>query len=238
MNNRIICGDSRIVLQELAPETIDTIFTSPNPVFSFALKEYTSEVVVGSEKDTISYVDHLVDIFNECRTPLKDSGSLFVEMGDYYDQRLGTLRCTPELFALKMIGAGWIMCGKLIWHRTESHKTINREKGFRNNWEYLFHFVKDTSKFYFNNKSNRYWKTSVFSYPLDNSYYTNEFDSGFPEDLVKIAIETTVPVSNGVVCDIFAGSGTVGIVAKKMNKNYVLIDIDPKICELLKIRLK
>ena len=82
MNNRIICGDSRIVLQELEPETIDTVFTSPNPVFSFALKEYTSEVVVGSEKDTISYVDNLVDIFNECRRPLKDSGSLFVEMGD------------------------------------------------------------------------------------------------------------------------------------------------------------
>ena len=41
----------------------------------------------------------------------------------------------------------------------------------------------------------------------------------------------------GTVIDPFAGSGTVGVVAMKQNKNAILIEISPEYCNIIKKRL-
>jgi methylase of polypeptide subunit release factors len=42
----------------------------------------------------------------------------------------------------------------------------------------------------------------------------------------------------GTVLDPFAGSGTVGVVAKKQGKNAILIEISPEYVEIIKNRLE
>jgi DNA modification methylase len=42
----------------------------------------------------------------------------------------------------------------------------------------------------------------------------------------------------GIVLDPFAGSGTVGIVAKRLSRNFILIDINREYCELARKRLR
>ena len=58
----------------------------------------------------------------------------------------------------------------------------------------------------------------------------------FPETLVKPLIKAGCP-SDGIVLDPFAGSGTVGVVAMKQNKNAILIEISPEYCDIIKKRL-
>jgi DNA modification methylase len=58
----------------------------------------------------------------------------------------------------------------------------------------------------------------------------------FPETLVEPLIKAGCP-SDGVVFDPFAGSGTVGVVAMKQNKNAILIEISPEYCDIIKKRL-
>ena len=58
----------------------------------------------------------------------------------------------------------------------------------------------------------------------------------FPETLVEPLIKAGCP-SNGTVLDPFAGSGTVGVVAMKQEKNAILIEISPEYCNIIKKRL-
>ena len=58
----------------------------------------------------------------------------------------------------------------------------------------------------------------------------------FPPKLIEPCILAGAPVG-GIVLDPFAGSGTVGLVAKQHNRGYVLIDISPDYMKIIKKKL-
>ncbi len=229
----ILCGDCIEVLKTLPEKSIDMCFTSPNPIFYIYKKQKNSndKRVVGTETYNYQYVSHLTEIFAEVKRVLKDEGSCFVQLGDWYDHQ-GTLRCVPELFALNMINAEnqWYLSGKLVWHRPVDHKEAKKQTfGFIKDWEYCYQFTKHPINFHFNIKDNRLWAKSVFSFK-NTHLPDDEFNSGFPEELVEIAIRTTVPNNGGVVLDPMAGTGITGVVAKKLGKHFIMIDINEEKC--------
>jgi site-specific DNA-methyltransferase (adenine-specific) len=59
----------------------------------------------------------------------------------------------------------------------------------------------------------------------------------FPEDLVETPIKAGCPVS-GTVLDPFCGSGTTGVVAKKLNREFIGIELNPEYIKLAKKRIK
>lgn len=211
-------------------ESIDMCFTYPSPPFE---KIGQNKNIIGSEQNTSDYINHLIMIFDELKKVLKDTGSLFVQMGDYHHN--GTLMATPEIFVLNMMRSGWYLRSKLIWHRTENsfQEELNR---FRRNWEYIFFFTKKPDKYYFNIKGNKFYKNSVYSFPSHLKDIGNEFDSGFPDELIEIAIKTTVP-PKGIVLDIMAGTGKTGSVAKRLGRQFVMIDINETLCDAMKAKL-
>lgn len=230
---QILLGNALDILPTLPQNSFDCCFTGPNPVFYKI--GHPDPNMIGAQTDTHQYVQTLVNIFEHVKTCLKPQGSLFCQMGDSYDQKTGGLRLTPMLFALSMQKNGWIMAGNLVWHRTEN-KNIKRgpENGFVKDWEYLFHFVL-SKDYYFNPNSNKFWKTSVISAPLGDGFFTNEFDSGFPERLIEIALKTCTP-EKGTVLDPMAGSGKTGEIAKKMGRDFTLIELQKEIYDLLCIK--
>jgi len=58
----------------------------------------------------------------------------------------------------------------------------------------------------------------------------------FPEDLVRTPIKAGCP-KGGIVLDPFCGSGTTGVVAKKLGRNFIGIDLNPEYLELAKKRI-
>lgn len=58
----------------------------------------------------------------------------------------------------------------------------------------------------------------------------------FPEALVEPMIRAGCPV-NGIVMDIFAGSGTTGVVAKKLGRNFIGVDLNPAYCDMARKRI-
>lgn len=226
----ILCGDAKEVIPLLKP--IDCTYTCPSPY-----RYYEDEItgIIGSEVRLDDYLNSLMGILDACWKVTKDTGSLFLQINELFNLN-GGVYGMPVIIENKIRQRGtWFFANRLFWYRTESRKVKYEERGFLKNYEYIFHLVKNPNKFYFNTKS-KYSKTSVFSYPLEDSYYTNEFDSGLPYQLSEMVIDTCVP-KDGTILDPLAGSGKLGVVAKKMNRNAILIDIDPKIVELMKIRL-
>ena len=59
----------------------------------------------------------------------------------------------------------------------------------------------------------------------------------FPEDLVRKIIENFSD-ENDTILDCFLGTGTTAVVAKKLNRNFVGMEISPKYVEITKDRLK
>jgi site-specific DNA-methyltransferase (adenine-specific) len=58
----------------------------------------------------------------------------------------------------------------------------------------------------------------------------------FPETLVEPMIKAGCPVG-GTVLDPFCGAGTTGLVAKKQNKNFIGIELNPEYVEIAKKRI-
>ena len=58
-----------------------------------------------------------------------------------------------------------------------------------------------------------------------------------PLALIKYLIKLITP-PNGIVLDMFAGSGTTGVAAKDLGLNYILIDIEQKYCEIAEQRIR
>ena len=229
---KILHGAATDVLKTLDENSIDTIYTAPSP---FAYYKEGNENMIGGERKLTDYIEHLIDLCNTCKRVLKPTGNLFIQIPDLYVPPKMNLAGIPAIFEYFMNTKGWYLNDRLLWHRTETHKRNFEERGFLKNYEFIFHYVKDIDQFYINTKS-KYIKTSVFSYPIEDSYFTNEFDSGLPEQLSRIIIDTTVP-PNGIILDPLCGSAKVGVVAKKMNRDFIGIDISLETVEAARTRL-
>ena len=60
--------------------------------------------------------------------------------------------------------------------------------------------------------------------------------AAFPPKLAETCIKAGCP-KGGVVLDPFFGSGTTGMVAKRLNRRYIGIELNPDYCELAKQRI-
>lgn len=79
--NTIVCGDARSVLKELPDESIDTVVTSPP---YWGLRDYGHINQIGLEASYQTYLDSLLEVFDEVKRILKPTGSCWVNLGDSY----------------------------------------------------------------------------------------------------------------------------------------------------------
>ena len=72
---------------------------------------------------------------------------------------------------------------------------------------------------------------SIPTYPFKGSHFAT-----FPENLIIPMIKSGCP-KNGIVLDPFSGVATTCMVAKKLNRNYVGIELNPKYIEMSEKRI-
>lgn len=80
-------------------------------------------------------------------------------------------------------------------------------------------------------KANKKSVWTVTTKPFKDAHFAT-----FPQELIVDCIKAGCP-ENGVVLDPFFGSGTTGVVSKKLNRNYIGIELNPKYVEIAKNRL-
>ena len=81
MTVQILNGDCREVLKTLADASVDCCVTSPP---YFGLRDYGHENQIGLEQTPDAFVAQLVSVFREVRRVLKDSGTVWLNLGDSY----------------------------------------------------------------------------------------------------------------------------------------------------------
>ena len=159
-----LLGDSLDVLREFPDESIDVCMCSP-PYWGH--RQYASEGV-GLEHDYRDYICRLAATFRELRRVLKDTGSFWLNIGDSYQNK--RLLGIPWRVAFELTDSqGWILRNDIIWNKVKGGPDNSKDK-LRNVHEYVFHFVKRPTEYYYdadairsNPKKSRIHNGSVVS---------------------------------------------------------------------------
>jgi len=84
-------GKSEDVLPTLPENFCQTMITSPP---YWALRDYFNKDQLGQEGSPEEFVEHLVSIFREAKRVLRDDGTLWLNIGDSYNNSSGFCRAT------------------------------------------------------------------------------------------------------------------------------------------------
>lgn len=139
---RVLCGDALEVLKTLPDASVDMCMTSP-PYWGHREYEVSG---IGREPTCSTYVNALGKILQETKRVLKPQGSLWLNIGDSYDNK--GLTGIPWRVALHLVDqCGWILRNDVIWNKVKGAPDNARDK-LRNIHEHVFHFVKQKNYFY------------------------------------------------------------------------------------------
>jgi len=116
----ILNGDSLEILKTLPDKSIDCCVTSPP---YWGLRDYGVEEQIGLEKDFNDYIQKLVLIFREVRRVLKDTGTLWLNLGDcFVKKKINNLEPQevvgiPWRVAFALQSDGWRLRSDIIWEK-------------------------------------------------------------------------------------------------------------------------
>ena len=141
--NQIVQGDALAVLDTWPANLVDCIVTSP-PYWQ--QRDYRGAVTqVGREATADDYVERLTGIFRECRRVLKSTGTLWIVIGDKYDE--GAQLGLPWRVALSLMRDGWILRSDCIWHKPNAMPSSAKSRPTTDH-EYVFFFTKSKNYHY------------------------------------------------------------------------------------------
>lgn len=150
-NYKFILGDCLTVLKEMESNSVHCVITSPP---YWGMRKYDNaedKNEVGNEPAFSSYISILTEIFNEVKRVLVPDGSLWLNLGDKYDNK--ALMGMPWRVAFSLIdNGGWILRNDVIWNQRKG--TQSCKDRLRDSYEHIFHFVKN-KKYYYNGDAIR-----------------------------------------------------------------------------------
>jgi len=177
-----------------------------------------------------------------------------------------SLCMVPERFAIEMVDRGWTLRNQIIWHKPNQMPSSATDR-FTVDFEKIFFFVKQPMGYYFEqqiettkaevieprmlkeirqtaSETSKYkgfqartmtrnmrtvW--SVNTKPNSEAHFAT-----YPQTLVERMIKSGCP-EGGIVLDPFFGSGTTGLAAKKLNRNFIGFELNPEYVKLAENRI-
>jgi site-specific DNA-methyltransferase (adenine-specific) len=148
----------------------------------------------------------------------------------------------PWRVAFALQDDGWILRRDIIWHKPTPQPESCKDRPTTAH-EYVFLFAKNP-RYYYDADAIKERAVSTAEYRNARSVWTipvkpvpGTHFAVMPEALVQPCILAGCP-PGGVVLDAFAGSGTVGLVASQLQRNAILIDLNPDYITMAKRRIQ
>ena len=239
--NKIICGDAYETLRKLPDNCVDIIFTSPP--YNFGLSYDTNE----DTKDWKQYFWNLFKIFDEGIRVLKYGGRFIVNVQPLFSDGIPTHHILSSYFMSQKM----IWKGEILWEKNNynckscafgSWKSPSSPY-LKYTWEFLEIFCKGDIKktgqsdmIDINGDEFKNWVNARWQIAPEMRMRKFDHPAMFPEALVERALKL-FSYKQDVVLDMFNGAGTTTFVAKRLDRNYIGIDISQKYCDTAENRL-
>jgi DNA modification methylase len=240
--NKIIVGDSEEVLKQLPDNCIDLIFTSPP--YNFGLDYSNSEDGINWER----YFDKLFGIFDECIRVLKYGGRIIVNIQPLFSDYIPTHHIISNFFISRKL----IWKGEIIWDKNNYNCKYTAWGSWKSpsnpylkyTWEFLEVFCKGSIKHYGKKEladisADEFKKWTIARWDIPPETRMKEFGhpAMFPEELARRVIKL-FSFKGDIVLDPFNGAGTTTVVAKRLGRIYIGIDISEEYCKIAMERIE
>lgn len=134
--------DALSAMKNLQDKSIDVIITSP-PYYK--QRDYNSPLQWGNEDSLKLYMAKMEEWCIECFRVLKDSGTIFLNIGDKYNKK--GLMLIPERIAIMFCDNNWCLRNNIVWYKP-NHMPSSAKDRLCNTYENVFFFVKENNKYY------------------------------------------------------------------------------------------
>jgi site-specific DNA-methyltransferase (cytosine-N4-specific) len=258
MSVRILIGDAREKLRQLPDGSAHCCVTSP-PYWG-GLRNYGDDRQLGMERNPSDYVAKLVSIMRDVRRVLSDGGSLWLNIADSYAasgkggggnrgdrecwntiaRRTG-FRTAPDGYKPKdlvlasfMVAEalrqdGWYLRKTIVWRKPTAIEPTRLDRPSLSH-EYLFLLAK-SRHYAVRDPGESWWAHSVWD--ISTSGHEGH-PAAFPAELARRCLACC---ADGTVLDPFGGAGTVGMVADRLNRDAILIELNPEYAAIAERRL-
>lgn len=233
MSLELFNSDSIEFLKTLPADSVDLIFA--DPPYNLSGKGYQTVQggkLVACNKGSWDIVTDL-DSFNrawlsECVRILSPSGTLWVS---------GTLHNHPSIgLVLKELNL-WII-NDIIWYKRNAPPLLSCNRLVPSTE--LIWLASKTKKYYFNyNRAKELngGKQMRNLWEINAQRHLTKHPTEKPETLLERIIEIGSKPGDTIL-DPFMGSGTTGVVARRMGRNFIGVEISPEYFDIAKTRIE
>jgi site-specific DNA-methyltransferase (adenine-specific) len=254
---QIVIGDARNKLKDLPSESVNCVITSP-PYWK--LVDNLVDGQIGLQPTPEEYVAEVVNkVMAEAWRILKPDGTAWLNIGDtHIDKNLALI---PDRIAIALKQYGWIIRQKIIWEKpdkcpefapgrpTTSHEYIlfmSKNPTHWSDFEAIKQPSKNPRKHHQPVKRWKNWETGAATadrvnigsiWRISKARYRGLHPAIFPDELVERMVLAGCP-KGGTVLDPFGGAATTALVAKRLGRSAICVEINPAYAEEGFSRLK
>jgi site-specific DNA-methyltransferase (adenine-specific) len=194
------------------------------------------------------YLKWMGDVWKETKRVLVSGGRLCINIGS--NKRQTITYPTYSAFIQQCVDLGMLYRGTVIWNKESAAKMTAwgsfgscSNPHFVPRHEYILVFSKDNYKLEGDNSIKEMSNDEFVQYTRTIWNFSPEskkkigHPAPFPEELPKRLIKF-LSYKDNIILDMFSGSGTTGLVAKKLGRDFILIDNSKEYCELALKRIK
>lgn len=200
-------GDVAIIIQRISADArtipieanaADVVITSP-PYWN--LRDYGVEGQLGQESTPEEYIKNLIDCLKEWKRILPSWGSVFLNIGDTYQDR--SLVGIPAMLEIAAKKDGWILRNKIAWIKAQGMPDPAKSR-LKSRHETIFHFTKVRTGYFYDQfgysakYGNGTTPTDVWNIGFQRS--SSPHLAPFPEELVDRIITLACPYQVCMTC--------------------------------------
>lgn len=225
-------GDCIKLLKNLLPKSVDLIFADPPYNLSgenyLTTKNGKVAKLHKGDWDIIEDINHFNESWlRECINVLSDEGTIWIS---------GTLHNHPSIgVILKKLGL-WII-NDVIWYKKNATPLLSKNR-LAPSTELIW-VASKSKNYYFNYelaKQLNGGKQMKNLWEINAEKHKTKHPTEKPEKLLERII-LIASREGDTVLDPFMGSGTTGVVAKRLNRNFIGYEIDKEYFEIAERRI-
>jgi site-specific DNA-methyltransferase (adenine-specific) len=240
--------DCQIAIKKIKEESIDLIVTSPPYNVDLGNNKYNKNPydIYNDNKEHLQYLKWLKRIFSQLYLKLKVGGRVCINIGDGKNGQVPTHSDITQFMSKEL---KYIPMTTIIWNKGQ---TSNRSAwgsylkpscpSFPRGFEYILIFAKKNKKLQYIGETDIQksefidWSNGLWNIKPEINMKRIGHPAVFPEEIPKRLIKM-LSWKNATVLDPFMGAGTTGVVCKKLNRNFIGIEISEEYWKIAQKRI-
>jgi len=229
--NRIICGDARETLTHIPDRSIDLIITSPPYNFGHSYAQDPHD----DTREWNEYFEKLLGVWQECVRVLKPGGRMAVNVQPLFSDYVPT----HHIISHQLAGLGLLWRAELLWEKNNYNAKYTAWGSWKSpsmpyikyTWEYIEIFDKESHKktgrredIDITSEEFKEWVLGRWAFPPETRMKDYDHPAMFPEELPRRLMKL-FSYKNDLILDPFNGAGTTTLVAWKLGRRFIGIDI-------------